>query len=406
MNKCCNQKINTRQIDKNNWGAWCSNCGKKGTGKTAEIAINQLYNSNPVVAIIPQNPDQLINYAASNMNQIMTVSAPFVANDQPALKKMIANNIRYIKNKKDKNFMKAWTTPEGQESIVYALEESFSLGAQLGKMGDIVPFGNTVEFIPAVEAFEFALTNGKNAPFEWLLIEIVYKNDIRKIKRVNGDFTVEIEPGLPRGELLQVVVYGKNKKLGRVIGEVYDKPRLMDKAKTHSKSYKYYLKDKRALELAKSEGKDFILDYWKNKKHEEDIVNPYEGGDQPEMLRKVAGKSFLAPFIKVRNSEAAINEIKESENDNIESMIDNAMNEAMKIIPGEEVIQDDNKNDKKMDNQKEDESTEKENIQNNSNKKADQKTGKGDEKEPKKNEPSDNTPPKKEAKKPDSQSLI
>lgn len=42
----------------------------------------------------------------------------------------------------------------------------------------------------------------------------------------------------------------------------------------------------------------------------DELENPYAGADQPEMLRKTAGKSFLSKYAKVRNSEAAMNEVR------------------------------------------------------------------------------------------------
>ena len=46
----------------------------------------------------------------------------------------------------------------------------------------------------------------------------------------------------------------------------------------------------------------------------DELENPYAGADQPEMLRKAAGKSFLSKFAKIRNSEAAMDEVRSSEN--------------------------------------------------------------------------------------------
>nr|MDA3824296.1 hypothetical protein [Bacteroidales bacterium] len=42
----------------------------------------------------------------------------------------------------------------------------------------------------------------------------------------------------------------------------------------------------------------------------DELENPYAGADQPEMLRKSAGKSFLSKYAKVRNSEAAMDEAR------------------------------------------------------------------------------------------------
>lgn len=88
----------------------------------------------------------------------------------------------------------------------------------------------------------------------------------------------------------------------------------------HSTSYQYYLKDKEAYELAKSEGKitksQYGDDQFKSGNrmvYVKNLTNPYDGPDKPEMLRKSAGKSFLAPYMKVRNSEAAMKEAQSHE---------------------------------------------------------------------------------------------
>jgi hypothetical protein len=66
----------------------------------------------------------------------------------------------------------------------------------------------------------------------------------------------------------------------------------------------------------------------------DEIVNPYEGPDRPEMLRKTAGKSFLSPYVKVRNAVAATEEIRkqaeEDEADGIDDMLDRALDGALK----------------------------------------------------------------------------
>ena len=163
---------------------------------------------------------------------------------------------------------------------------------------------------------------------------------------------VEISPGVPRGELISIVVYGKYNRLGKIIGEVYDKDRLLEKAKKHSTSYRYYINDLKAFEYARSEGK-IINDNgrecfekkmfkkggssWTKKIFIDELENPYEGADQPEMLRKSAGKSFLKKYVRVRNSEAAINEIEQD--DNIDNIIDDAMDKAFEVIPGEQMNQ-------------------------------------------------------------------
>jgi hypothetical protein len=66
------------------------------------------------------------------------------------------------------------------------------------------------------------------------------------------------------------------------------------------------------------------------------LVNPYAGADQPEMLRKTAGKSFLAKYAKVRNSEAAMHEVRSSK-DAIKESMDLSENqfEDLKNVNGE-----------------------------------------------------------------------
>jgi hypothetical protein len=51
------------------------------------------------------------------------------------------------------------------------------------------------------------------------------------------------------------------------------------------------------------------------------------------MLRKLAGKSFLAPYIKTRNSTAAINEIQET--DDLSAMLDAALDQALNAVPAD-----------------------------------------------------------------------
>ena len=71
----------------------------------------------------------------------------------------------------------------------------------------------------------------------------------------------------------------------------------------------------------------------KRKVYRDELINPYDGADRPEMLRKLAGKSFLAPYIKTRNSTAAINELSES--DDVSAMLDNALEAAYDVLPGD-----------------------------------------------------------------------
>jgi hypothetical protein len=348
--KHCNQEVKQQKRSNNgNIILWCEKCGAHGEGSTlAEAEKDFLKNSNMTLAKLPTKPQELSNYAVSHMREIMQLSMPFVANDKPALQRMIAANIKYVMSLQEPAFMECWKTREGQESIIEALEKAFGLGATLGDMGCIVPYGGYAEFIPDVSAFEFALTNGTNSPFEWIQIEPIYANDKRTIKRINGEFSIELEVGNPRGEVVSVAVYGLSRKSKRVVGEVYEKERLLEKAELHSKSYKYYLNDLNQIAIARGEGKIkkegsreyFMKTFYKKDKstydkkaYIDEITNPYINADQPEMLRKAAGKSFLNKYAKTRKSEAAINELKpEKDKDNIDALIDQALEDSIKNI--------------------------------------------------------------------------
>jgi hypothetical protein len=118
---------------------------------------------------------------------------------------------------------------------------------------------------------------------------------------------------MPRGEVVGVVVQATRADTGKIIGEAYDEPRLMQKAARHSTAYKYFLNDLEALRKAQSEGKDFIEKKPGWKITERDLVSPYDGPDKPEMLKKLAGKSYLAPYMKIRNAVAIAGEKQETE---------------------------------------------------------------------------------------------
>jgi 3-hydroxyacyl-CoA dehydrogenase len=61
---------------------------------------------------------------------------------------------------------------------------------------------------------------------------------------------------------------------------------------------------------------------WTKKLYEDEIANPYQGADQPEMLRKAAGKSFLGKYARVRNAEAAMDEVSGSDEKQVGKMVD------------------------------------------------------------------------------------
>ncbi|MCK5347146.1 MAG: hypothetical protein KAR20_27240, partial [Candidatus Heimdallarchaeota archaeon] len=287
--------------------------------------------------------------ANQNMPQLLNQSAKFI--DKPATQRLIQNNLRYITTQLTGNsWNKIWNTPTGRESITFALAESLHYAASLPAMGSLVPFGSTCEFIPAVECFKFALETGKNPPFKDINIEPIYRNDKRKISRENGNFKFELEIGIPRGEIIAVAVYGHNLAQDKIIGEIYDADRLIEKAKTHSASYRTYLEEKSEFLQKKSEGKTKIDNEgnhfyekkieWTDKDSgkpksffkkifEHSITNPYEGADRPEMLRKSAGKSFLSPYMKVRDAMAMADEWTGNEDEMTpDQEVDSILNQA------------------------------------------------------------------------------
>lgn len=336
--------------------------------------VNKPQLQDTALMIVPKNPGELENYLQNNQTHLIEITSPVVG-EKSAMLRLINNNMRYVQLASQ--LKKCWETQEGQESIIHETEEALMMGAELGKMGDLVPFGAVCQFIPSVEAFEFALTNGKNAPFEWIKIECVYEGDQIRSGRKDGDFFIDFESFGDRLKVVKVFVYGLERKSSNIIGEPYSAERLLEKASVHSTPYKNYLKIMSAFEYAKSEGKTSIDEngresftyyvikeedqYFENDvaffKQEEktghlkgsgknqyavqvinkkgggtwdkkiyrnyieggkeektiyidDLTNPYAGPDQPEMLRKSAGKSFLGKYAKVRNSEAAMDEVR------------------------------------------------------------------------------------------------
>lgn len=405
---CCDQKARKAKTPDGLFYIHCSVCNKRAEGKTAGEAEKQFeaLQEHAPVNNLPSTVAQLPKYMVSRLEEIAALTVPFVARDKPALTRLLKNNMRHIMlRSKDQKFAEVWQTAEGVESIVFAIEEAMALGAELGKMGSVVPFGSTVEFIPAIEAYEFALTNGGSPPFRWIQIDMIHENDICKISRINGEFTCSIKPGIPRGELVSVAVYGHNNRLGHVIGELYDRERLLGKAERHSSSYKAYLRDLHAFRQARTEqrtafikGREYAVvkiasdnadkyydqnlqqfkeaeaaktlkkdnkgefaeitmnkkggGTWNKKIYRSDmenpgteskklyfdeITNPYEGPDQPEMLRKAAGKSFLGKYAKVRNSEAAMEEVKGTPESEVEATIDRSLDAAFSVMEAEPV---------------------------------------------------------------------
>jgi hypothetical protein len=343
----------------------CTVCTKEVSEETPDLAVtafekvaNRSKTATPAATIpqittavvaLPQNPTELPQYMAARIDDVAELSIPFVARDKPALIRLIKNNVRHVmqRSRDDSKVADVWKSREGQESIIYAFEEAMGLGAELGKMGSLVPYGKVVEFIPAVEAYEFALCNGGNPTFRWIMIDMIHKNDIHDISRQGGVFQCTVNPGVPRGKLIAVAVYGHNNRLGHVIGEVYDAERLLEKALHHSQSYRYYLQDKAAFAMARTEGllkteggREYTTRVmytkgggsWEKKLFEVEITNPYIGADQPEMMRKSAGKSFLGKYARVRNSEAAMDEMKGTSEKEVAAVITRSIEAAFENV--------------------------------------------------------------------------
>lgn len=348
MIKCCNNQVEIHEAVEHNGGMgigiYCPICQNKATGETKEDAI-KAFKPTIIKESPPMNnnPSNLPAVKQLDSNHLMQIASP-VMGSTGAVERLMKNNVRYVKNLQGDNWNKIWNTNPG--SIVHATEEAMILGAELGKMGDLVPYGTTCEFIPSIEAYEFALTNGKNAPFENLEIECIHENDERVIGRKNGDFHLDLNMGCPRGDVVAIAVYGRYKD-GSVKGELYDAERLLEKAKEHSSSYKQYATEKIEIEHLRSEGKlqskngreyyNKLIEYTKNGQKKsfnkdvfiDDLSNPYDGADLPEMLRKVAGKSFCRKYARVRNAEAAADEVRTHK-----QAVNKAMNMTDDILEG------------------------------------------------------------------------
>jgi len=332
------------------YAVWCDNCGRKGTGPTPEsarIAFDRSSSTAVVNKIAPNRPPvrfdaaHVAEFVAENAVELSSIVAPFVKADRPLFDRMVKKNVRYVMGLEGGNWAKVWASESGRESIKDAMDEAFMLGATLPDMGCMVPYGEVAEFIPDVEAYRFAVTTGSSAPFQNLEIEPIFERDQYKITRKDGAFALEFTSILAeRGEVKAIAVYGTT-RAGKQVGEVYPVSRLIEKARTHSQSYRSYLQDVQSFEVAKQEGKvkrDGGREYvektinkrdggtWNKRIYLDELSNPYDGADRPEMLRKLAGKSFLAPYIKTRNSTAAIEELNES--DDVNELLDKALGQA------------------------------------------------------------------------------
>ena len=358
--KCCNKELELQKGKKDGVNMvyyYCPKCRKGGKGKTeqeAKTSFSVAKAAKPgafpevnfaLVLPVPKKGGDLQKWAIDNMPALLNQSAQFI--DKPATQRMIEKNIRYISSLTGYSWDKVWNSPEGQESISHALSEALYHAATLPEMGSIVPFGKTAEFIPSVECFKFALERGPGAPFTDINIALVHVNDQAIIEQNKGNFNLRLSYGIPRGDITAVCVYATRTDTEKVIGEVYDVSRLMEKAERHSAAYRNYLIDKNDFQRMKIEGKlkkdKSEREYfekeiskkdggtWNKKIYEADIINPYDGPDCPEMLKKSAGKTFFRPYMKTRNAAAMADEWNEDEfNDEIsrDKAADNVLNKA------------------------------------------------------------------------------
>ena len=202
------------------------------------------------------------------------------------------------------------------------------MGATLPDMGSVVPYGTTAELIPDVEAFRFACTTGSTAPFEWVNIEPRFEHDRCSMGKRLGDFFIDFDD-IPadRGKLVGVAVYGKRTGTGKIDGEYFDLKTLDALARKFSKGYQTSMRDIDDFNKARGEGKVKTVDGreviektvkgkdgkpdWTKRVFFDEIDCPYTSpATSAKMYSKLAGKSFLGPYMKVRNSAAAVAEVR------------------------------------------------------------------------------------------------
>lgn len=346
MSNCpkCNNKIRTVRKE-GKFCTFCENCKVKGELKSnvndsfqsfmVEIkktmpkqpAKKTSYNNNYKkknnykkndTGLIQQNGFE--NYIVSNMQNVQQNAASYLGGS--AIQKLVDRNTKYVTENKDLSSL--FESNEGIQSLFNAFNESLELAADMPNMGDIIAFGKTCEFIPRVECFRSIATEGNNAPFQWFHIDTIYEKDTVQCKRVNGNFELEfsIIP-MERGEVKAIAVYGLERKSGKVVGELFPANRLFKIGTEKSAGYKSYLKKMQEIKEKRSEGiieieEETGREYWKEegpygpyKKYVDSISSPYVGIHQSKMLSKVAGKTFLSPYVKMRNSCAVLKETDE-----------------------------------------------------------------------------------------------
>ena len=358
--KCCNKEILLQKATSKTKGDYvyykCDSCGKSGAGGDEKQALETFNNSNPspsktignslVLATVPKDKNSMTEWVNSNMLALIKKSANF--QDKPATIKMIEKNTDYLVN--SKHLIDLWQTDDGIASLIKSFEEANYNAAIMPEMGSIVPFGDA-KFVPSIEGVKFSMTVGKNAPFREIDIVAICENDTHDNYQEDGNFIFTIKRGLPRGEIIGVMVSGIRTDVNKKIGDIYDIEFLTQKAKDHSKPYKKYLEEKEDFTRMKLAGElkvdDFgrkfyvkTIEYTKNgqKKsfnkniYEKDITNIHETSDKIKMFTKSAGKSFFNEYLKTRNATEMADEWNDDDVDTVESFentADTVLNNAM-----------------------------------------------------------------------------
>lgn len=345
----CSGKLNLYK-NKDRFFMSCPNCEITAEGASPEevqTRFNALIAAKadvpavvPADAVgVPANRDSFLNSIKQNFDSFKECASSFLS--RGAVEKLLNSNAKYIVN--NKAFDKLWENEDGRQSLIDAFNEALSLAAELPNLGYIIPYGNIATFIPRVEAFRNVLCNGPTAPFKWINIEAVHEKDKVKISRINGNFTVEFEniSSFDRGDVKGVVVYGYHKAHECVIGESYEAKRLFDKGTATSSAYHQYKADMAAFNLAVTEnkvkkdpdGREYVEqirkkkngESWTKKIYKDEITNPYEGPHKEEMLMKVAGKSYLGPFLKERIGSAVIDDMQNIQTDMPETAVERSV---------------------------------------------------------------------------------
>jgi len=307
------------------WGNFCKFLGVKNTGGPAEAA--QPMQRNTQVAKREStsiaDTDGRMSFIRDRHTELERSASSLLT--KGALEKLLERNAAYIVT--EKMFDPLWQTEEGRASLLDCFNEALSYAAELPTLGYIIPYGETATFIPRVEAFQNILTYGPNAPFEWINIEAIHERDKTNIKRVNGSFTLEFENIATgnRGNVISIAVYGYHKRRKMVIGDVYEAQRLFEKGTASSSAYREYQRVMNNYLKAQSEGRvasDDKGEYFEDVRFKKNgdtytkkiyistVTNPYEGPHREEMLKKVAGKTFMTPFKNERIGSAVIDDIQ------------------------------------------------------------------------------------------------